>query len=57
METKILVVDDEPLYIRLLKVNLEPEGYQIVTAGNGEEALEIISQDMPDLIIMDVMMP
>ncbi len=57
METKILVVDDEPLYIRLLKVNLEPEGYQIVTAGNGEEALEIISQDMPDLIILDVMMP
>jgi DNA-binding response OmpR family regulator len=57
MDTKILVVDDEPLYIRLLKVNLEPEGYQIITAVNGEEALEIISQDMPDLIILDVMMP
>jgi DNA-binding response OmpR family regulator len=57
MDTKILVVDDEPLYLRLLKVNLEPEGYQIVTAVNGEEALEIISQNMPDLIILDVMMP
>lgn len=57
MDTKILVVDDEPLYIRLLKVNLEPEGYQIVSAGNGEEALEIIAGEMPDLIILDVMMP
>lgn len=57
MTTRILIVDDEPLYIRLLRVNLEPEGYQIVTASNGEEALEIISQEMPDLIILDVMMP
>lgn len=57
MTARILIVDDEPLYIRLLKVNLEPEGYQIVAASNGEEALDIISQDMPDLIILDVMMP
>jgi len=57
MSKNILVVDDEPLYIRLLKVNLEAEGYQIASARNGEEALESISQQMPDLIIMDVMMP
>jgi len=57
MTARILIVDDEPLYIRLLKVNLEPEGYQIVSASNGEEALDIISQNMPDLIILDVMMP
>jgi DNA-binding response OmpR family regulator len=57
MTVKILVVDDEPLYLRLLKVNLESEGYEIVTSRNGEEALENISQHMPDLIIMDVMMP
>lgn len=57
MSTKILVVDDEPLYIRLLKVNLEAEGYQISSARNGEEALESISTQMPGLIIMDVMMP
>ncbi len=57
MTARILIVDDEPLYIRLLKVNLEPEGYQIITASNGEEALDIISQQMPDLIILDVMMP
>ena len=57
MSKRILVVDDEPLYIRLLKVNLEAEGYQISSARNGEEALEVISQQMPDLVIMDVMMP
>ena len=57
METRILVVDDEPLYVRLLKVNLEQEGYQIITASDGVEALELVSQNMPDLIILDVVMP
>ncbi len=57
MTTKILVVDDEPLYIRLLKVNLEAEGYEVITAENGEEALDSLSQNSPELIIMDVMMP
>lgn len=57
MTIHILLVDDEPLYLRLLKVNLESEGYEIKTARNGEEALETISQEIPDLIIMDVMMP
>ncbi len=57
MTIQILLVDDEPLYLRLLKVNLESEGYEIITARNGEEALEIVSQSIPNLIIMDVMMP
>jgi DNA-binding response OmpR family regulator len=57
MTTRILVVDDEPLYIRLLKVNLEAEGYEVATAYNGEEALESLSATTPDLIIMDVVMP
>jgi len=57
MTVRILLVDDEPLYLRLLKVNLESEGYEIISARNGEEALELISQEIPDLIIMDVMMP
>ena len=57
MTVRILLVDDEPLYLRLLKVNLESEGYEIISARNGEEALELISLEIPDLIIMDVMMP
>ena len=55
--TLILVVDDEPLYQRLLKANLEQEGYEVITAGDGEEALEIISSQHPDLVVLDVMMP
>ena len=57
MTVRILLVDDEPLYLRLLKVNLESEGYEIISARNGEEVLELISLEIPDLIIMDVMMP
>lgn len=57
MTARILVVDDEPLYLRLLKVNLEKEGFQISTAKDGAEALELVSKEIPDLIILDVMMP
>lgn len=55
--TRILAVDDEPLYQHLLKVNLEKEGYEVITAGNGEDALDMVSSRQPDLVIMDVMMP
>jgi len=57
MNARILIVDDEPLYLRLIKVNLEQEGYLIATAKNGQEALDLVSHEMPDLIILDVMMP
>lgn len=57
MATRILVVDDEPLYIRLVKINLLTEGYEVITASNGEEALETIFTDPPDLVLLDVMMP
>ncbi len=53
----ILVVDDEKLYQHLLKVNLEKEGYNIITADNGEDALELVSNRSPDLVILDVLMP
>lgn len=57
MKSQILVVDDELLYQRLLKVNLEPEGFEILTAGNGEQAVELVASKKPALVILDVMMP
>ncbi|MGB1249243.1 MAG: response regulator transcription factor [Candidatus Promineifilaceae bacterium] len=53
----ILVVDDEPRMIRFIRMNLELEGYQVIEAHNGVEALEQVRQHVPDLIVMDVMMP
>jgi DNA-binding response OmpR family regulator len=55
--TRILVVDDEARYQKLLRVNLEPEGYEVITASNGQEALEAVSTHHPDLVILDIMMP
>lgn len=57
MNNLILAVDDEPLYLRLLKVNLEPEGFEIITATNGEQAVEVVAAKKPLLVILDVMMP
>lgn len=57
MATRILVADDEPLYLRLLQINLSSEGYDVVTSVNGEDALEKISANNPDLVILDIMMP
>jgi two-component system response regulator VicR len=54
---KILVVDDEPHIVRLAKIKLVSEGFDVVEAYNGEEALEKVSLENPDLIILDVMMP
>lgn len=55
--TLILVVDDEPLYQRLLQINLETESFEVITASDGEEALDLFTNRKPDLIIMDIMMP
>ena len=55
--TLILAVDDENLYQHLLRVNLEKEGYEVICAGDGEEALEMVSNRNPDLVILDIMMP
>jgi len=43
MKNLILAVDDEPLYLRLLKVNLEPEGFEVITTTNGEQAVEFVA--------------
>jgi putative two-component system response regulator len=53
----ILVVDDQPQNIELLEAYLVPEGYEIVKAANGEEALEKLSGNQIDLMLLDVMMP
>ncbi len=57
MARKILVVDDERHIVRLVQVNLEKVGYQVVTAYDGVEALEQVTKERPDMIILDVMMP
>jgi two-component system KDP operon response regulator KdpE len=53
----ILVVDDESRMVRFVRMNLELEGYQVAEASNGLEALEQARDMLPDLIVMDVMMP
>jgi len=57
MSKKILVVDDAPQLRRLVKSYLEQEGYAVVTASDGQEALYVARHEKPDLIILDLMMP
>jgi DNA-binding response OmpR family regulator len=57
MAKRILVVDDESRYQRLLEANLRTDGYDVVTASNGVEAIEFFSSQPIDLILLDVMMP
>lgn len=53
----ILVVDDEPPIVRLVKAKLRLDGYEVLTAARGEEAVHILHDHSPDLIVLDVMMP
>jgi DNA-binding response OmpR family regulator len=57
MASKILVVDDEPKWLRIVSLYLESRHYQVATALSGEEALEKIADDLPDVIIADIGMP
>lgn len=54
---KILVVDDEPDIRELISYNLEKEGYQVYQAADGQKAISVAKEILPDLIVMDVMMP
>ena len=54
---KVLIADDEPDILEILKYNLSNEGYEVVTAKDGDEALEKARRTQPDLVILDVMMP
>ena len=56
-KTTIVVADDDPQLLRLVARNLELEGYQVVTAADGQAALDTITATLPDLAILDVMMP
>lgn len=57
MITRILVVDDEPRYVRLMEANLISEGYEVLKAYDGQSAVEMVADKQPDLVLLDVMMP
>ena len=57
MAYKILVVDDEPSIVRLMEFILARQGHEMLSAVNGEEALEKIRAQKPDLVLLDIMMP
>ena len=54
---RVLIVEDEEFLLRAVKDNLESEGYAVTTAADGEEAMERIRKERPDLILLDLLMP
>jgi DNA-binding response OmpR family regulator len=54
---RILVCDDDPVILRLIEVNLDLEGFDVVTASRGEDAIAKAAETVPDLILLDLMMP
>jgi len=56
-QKKILVVDDDPVSVKMLSVRLEVNDLTVITAQDGEEALEKVKQDTPDAIVLDLMLP
>ena len=54
---KILVVDDEALLVKGIRFNLQSEGYDVITGSDGLEAIQLVREEHPDLVILDVMMP
>ena len=57
MAKKILIVDDEPDVVSYLEMILQDNGYETLTAGNGNEALKILRREKPDLVTLDISMP
>jgi two-component system alkaline phosphatase synthesis response regulator PhoP len=55
--TKILIVDDEPDILEFLRYNLEKHGYETLTSLSGKDAIELADKEVPDLILLDIMMP
>src|SRR5438445_78399 len=56
-KTTIVAADDDPQLLRLVTRNLQFEGYEVIPASNGQQALEEIEEQVPDLVLLDVMMP
>ncbi|RJP28061.1 MAG: response regulator [Candidatus Omnitrophota bacterium] len=54
---KILVVDDEAHFLELIKMRLEANGYEVVTANSGREAINILNEKKPDAVLLDIIMP
>ena len=54
---KVLVVDDEAEFLNILRNRLEADGYEVVTASDGEEALQKVKSEKPDIVLLDIQMP
>jgi two-component system KDP operon response regulator KdpE len=54
---RILVVDDDPLIVRLVRMHLDKAGYRVLVAMDGEQALDVCASELPDLVILDLMLP
>jgi CheY-like chemotaxis protein len=54
---KILVVDDDPYILMSLEFLMQKNGYSVIVARNGTEALQLVQQEIPDLVVLDIMMP
>lgn len=54
---KVLVVDDEPDFIKMIKLRLESVGYEVIVASKGTEALELVKKEKPSAVLLDILMP
>ncbi|HEX7713104.1 MAG TPA: response regulator, partial [Bacillota bacterium] len=57
MPSTIAIIEDEPNIVELVKYNLDREGYRTISAGTGKKGLELVHQELPDLVILDLMLP
>ncbi len=55
--TRVLVIDDDPVILELLRINFEIEGFEVISACDGQEGLDRAAADHPDVILSDIMMP
>ena len=56
-DSTVLVVDDDPVILKLLEVNFEMEGFTVLVARDGQEGIEVATREQPDLVVSDIMMP